>query len=850
MLVGPQTASRRLFFCNPAIPKSTMVRLRRLGTVTLVALTLVGPGSVEATQQRLPPGVTAEQAMQMAQQDPALGERLRQQLLQSGLSQDQIRARLRAAGYSSGLLDAYLTQDSLIPPDPTLEMVNVISSLGIAAFTARDSLLFSGDTLALRLLADSLRLDSILVTDSLASIRRGLELFGLEVFRQPTTQFQPVISGPVDDSYILGPGDELVLFLTGGVQAAHQLPVTRGGFIVVPDVGRVSVNSLSLGQLREILYDRLAAVYSGVTRGDNPRTRFDITVSNVRVNTIRVSGDVNRPGSYQLAATGGVLSAIYEAGGLTERANFRTIEVRRGNRLIASVDLYDYLTRGQTPTNVRLATGDVVFVPIRGPRVRVAGEIKRPGIYELKPEEGLRELVGIAGGLTAEASVETATIDRIVPPDERSRSGRNRTVMTVGLGDALSDDGEDVRMSDGDSLTVFRIENIRRNAVSIDGSIWQPGTYQLEPGMRFGDLVLAAGGLRPGTYQGRAQIVRMLPDSSTVMLGVALPATGNGPRDNPLLLEFDAVTVFSRAQFRPERIVVVQGAVQSPGIVTFSDSMTLRDAVLLAGGVLESAYLLEAGLSRIRTDLDVGDNGEDSLAVVLTVTLDSSYVLEDGGYVRRPVGSSRAPEVFLNPYDNVFIRHQPGFEMQRNVKITGEVRFPGPYTLLTREDRLLTLISRAGGLRQQAYPNGIRFFRTEGNAGRIGINLPEVLRNSDHVDNIILAAEDSIHIPQYIPTIRVEGAVNSPASVTFVQGRGIGYYIDAAGGFSRQADKGGKFVQQPNGLIEKGSRPEPGAVVVVPEKDPDDLGVDWVSLISGITGILASVATVIIIAVR
>ena len=818
-------------------------------TVTVVGLHTAEMHAQQGRQVRLPPGVTADQALQMAQQDPALGERLRRQLLQSGLTPDQVRARLRAAGYSSSLLDAYLTQDSLVPPDPTIEMVNVISSLGIATFTGRDSLLFTGDTLAIRMLEDSLRLDSILVTDSLAAVRRGLQLFGLETFRQPTTLFQPVVSGPVDDGYVLGPGDELVLFLTGDVERTFQLPVTRSGFVVVPrGVGRINVTNLSVGQLREILFDRLGAVFSGVTRDANRRTRFDLTVSNVRINTIRVSGEVNRPGSYPIAAMGGVLSAIYEAGGLTERASFRTVEVRRGSRLIGTIDLYDYLTKGQAPTDVRLNTGDVVFVPIRGPRVRIAGEVKRPAIYELGPGEGLRELIAIAGGLTAEASVQTATIDRIIPPEERATAGHNRTVLTVALGEALASHAEPVKMGDGDSLTVFRIDNIRRNAVTIEGSVWQPGRYELEPGMRFWELVLAAGGLRPETYEGRAQIVRMLPDSSTIMLGVALPSTGNLPTDNPLLDEFDVVTIFSRAEFRPERYVAVQGAVQNPGIVSYSDSMTLRDAVLLSGGVREDAYLLEAQVSRLRTNL--GDNGDDSLAVVLRVALDSSYVVEDGGYVRRPVGSSRAPEVALHPYDNIFIRQQPGFEMQHNVKITGEVQFPGPYTLVTREERLLSLINQAGGLRSQAYPNGIRFFRTEGDAGRIGINLPAVIRDPSHPDNIILAAGDSIHIPRYIPTVRVEGAVNSPASVTYVPGRGLGYYIDAAGGFSRQADKGSRFVQQPNGLIEKRGHPEPGAVVVVPGKDPDDRGVDLVSVVSAITGILASVTTVIIVAIR
>jgi hypothetical protein len=200
--------------------------------------------------------------------------------------------------------------------------------------------------------------------------------------------------------------------------------------------------------------------------------------------------------------------------------------------------------------------------------------------------------------------------------------------------------------------------------------------------------------------------------------------------------------------------------------------------------------------------------------------LDSSYVFDATGYVRRPVGESSAPQFQLHPYDNIFIRRQPGWRLQRNIVMAGEVQLPGRYTLALKDERLASVIDRAGGLTAEAYARGIQFIRAERGVGSIAIDLPRVLRDPTHRDNLIMVPGDSIYIPRFIPTVRVEGAVNFPSSVTYVPGAGVDYYIDAAGGAAHQADKGKTFVQQPNGLIQRGERPEPGAVVIVPEKDP------------------------------
>jgi protein involved in polysaccharide export with SLBB domain len=632
------------------------------------------------------------------------------------------------------------------------------------------------------------------------------------------------------------------------VEQSNVLDVTTQGFIVIPKVGQVYVNSLTLGQLRELLYNRLPQVYSGISRSPDARTKFDIAVAKIRVQTIRVTGEVARPGSYQIAATGGVLSAVYEAGGLTDRGNFRTVQVRRGTQLLATVDLYEYLQSGVISNDVHMAPGDVVWVPLKGTRVKIAGEVNRPAVYELKAGETLRDAVKLAGGLTPYASTDVVTIDRLLPPSQRPAPGYIHTVLTANLREVNDSTVAPTALFPEDSITVFRATGGRRAAVSIAGSVWQPGTYQLANGMRLWDVIKGAGGLRPDTYGGRVQVIRTFSDSTQKLLGYALDTAGTA-RDgnNPALQEADHITIYAQTEFRPSRYVTVYGEVRHPGPVAFADSMTLRDVILMAGGLRDEAYLGEAEVSRLGEKKSA--NG-DSLAVILRVPVDSTYVTDSTGYIRRPVGRSNSPEVVLHPYDNVFVRRQPGWELQRNVGIGGEVRFPGRYTLATKDERIRDIIQRAGGLTTSAYPKGFQLIRRVGGAGPIAIDLPRVLQDPKYKDNLVLAAGDSLFVPTFLPTVMVEGSVNLPTSVTYVPNADVHYYIDAAGGFSPQADKNRTFVRQPNGLVQRGAKPEPGATISVPRRDPTARNplIDLIPLFTAAVQIFTAAATLIIAA--
>src|SRR2546426_3276465 len=331
--------------------------------------------------QGLPPPSEARAALQQAiQQQPGLADVIRSRLRQSGMTAEQVRARLQASGYAQNLLDAYLGsaapgQAGVMPGQYEL---NALEALGLPPISGQ-----------------IVTLDTGLVRTVGAP---PSDVFGVDVFQRTTTQFLPLLAGPVPSDYKLGPGDNLVLIITGDVELAYSLPVTREGFLVIPQVGQVYVANLTLDQLRDVLYARLGRVYSGVRRGANATTRFDISVANVRANQVYVIGEVAQPGAYQISSLGTVLTALYAAGGLTERAKIRGVEVQRLGKRVVTLDLYDYLLNGDTRSDIRLETGDVIFVPIHESRVRVKGAVLRPAVYELKAGETLVGLVKAAGG--------------------------------------------------------------------------------------------------------------------------------------------------------------------------------------------------------------------------------------------------------------------------------------------------------------------------------------------------------------------------------------------------------------------------------------------------------------------
>ena len=819
-----------------------------IGSVVLASAVPAGAQQVPATAPA--PSQAAQTLQQAVQQQPGLADVIRQRVQQSGMTPDQIRARLQASGYPSNLLDAYMATPSPSQPasTPGARELAAIQALGLPPITGADT--FPVDTGLIR----GVRRAPAPQPDTTPVV------FGADVFRRTTTQFLPLLSGPVPADYRLGPGDQLVLILTGDVELAYNLQVTREGFVLIPQVGQVFVANLTLDELRSLLFTRLGRVYSGVRRGAGATTQFDVSVASVRAVQVYVVGEVAQPGAYQISSLGTVLSALYAAGGITDRGGMRGIRVERAGNVVASFDLYDYLLRGNTRNDIRLQTGDVVYVGLHGTRARVRGAVRRPAFYELGERESLADLIAAAGGFRADAALERVLVERIVPPTQRSSEAAPRVFIDV----ALARSGDSVlvppfAVEDGDVISIDSISPARRNYVQIRGSVFQPGRYGFEPGMRLSRLVRLAGGFRPATYAGRAHIHRLnVSDSTRTIVAVALPRDSTAPWPDDLeLQDYDSVTIYGRPEMRDTMYVAIAGMVNEPGRYPWQEGMTLRDLALMARGMKFGADLREAEIARMPEDRTHGQ-----LATTLRVPLDSTYLFDRdslGRYVGPPGLAFRAngaPEVRLQLFDNVLILRQPDFELQRTVQILGQVRYPGTYALRTTADRLSSLIERAGGLTERAYPQGIRFYRPLANAGRINVDLQKALRDRNSSQNVLLQVDDSIVIPEYVPSVRVDGAVNSPGSVLWRRGATLSDYIAGAGGFARLADKGGASVRQANGTVQKArhvlllfrSEPEPGpgAVVFVPSRDPSDR-TDYATLIGGIAQTLVSLATMVVV---
>jgi len=793
---------------------------------------------------------SSAQVKQALETRPGLATQLRERIAASGLTPEQVRERLRAAGYPDTLLDAYLagadTSKRVQPSTRTLEAIRV---LGVATPSELDE---AAPEMAL-VAADTLR-------DTTTIAEPKLALFGLDVFHRVGSQFQPTQSGPVDANYRLGPGDVLVLILTGDVELAHTLEVSREGFVVIPQVGQIYVANLRLAQFENLLYDRLHRVYSGVRRGPTATTQFHVTVARLRTSQLYVVGDVAKPGSYQVSAAGTVLTALYAAGGPTANGNFRRVEVRRGGALVDSLDLYDYLLRGNSTNDVRLETGDVVFVPVKGARISLTGRIIRPAIYELKPGETLRDLVQYAGGFEADALRRRVQIDRIVPPAARTADGKDRLVIDLAADQFAGGSVPPFQLMPGDSVTVFEVAARRRDFVTVRGNVWLTGRIGYTPGMTLSDALRLAGGPKPDFYQGQILVSRLLRDSTRMQLRSAFRDSSGAVAREMALEDQDEIQVFSRSDFRPERYVAITGAVRAPGRLPFREGMTLRDAVLQVKGLAEDADLAEAEIARLPTDRSDG-----AMATTVRVPLDSSYLFDrgpDGSYLGAPGLPARAggaAEVPLHPYDNILILRQPGWELQRTVTIGGQVKFPGLYSLRTKTERITDLLRRAGGLLPTAYPEGVEFYRPKDRHGRIGIDLPRVLADNSFRDNFILFGGDSIFIPEYNPVVQVAGAVNSPVAVAYASGKDINYYVGAAGGFSRTADASRAYVTQPSGKLQSVRKrfllsdvrpdPLPGARVFVPEK-VDNPNKNSLSILTVLASVLASLATITIVAVK
>lgn len=659
-----------------------------------------------------------------------------------------------------------------------------------------------------------------------------LPRFGHDLFNLPADTFSPPAFGPIDPGYRVGPGDELVVDVWGDVVYRLVKIVDREGGVLLPDVGKVSLSGQTLSQARERVRGRLSVVHSGL--GADPPTAFvDVSLGKLRPVKVFVVGDVSRPGAYDLSAASTVFHALYYAGGPNRQGSLRDVRVVRDGRVIARLDVYDYLLRGVRTNDIRLQDDDTVFVPVVSRSVAVHGEVARPGIYEVLDSEGLAELVTMAGGVTGRTYLERVHVNRWIPPEERGDLRDTRIVLDVNLREAMRDHAP-FRLHDLDDVEFLATVDARRNFVEVVGQVRMPGTYELTSGLRISGLIAQADSLEGRAFLDRAIIRRTREDETRETITVDLArALAGDPAHDRLLQPRDRITVYSRWEMEDRETVRISGAVRMPGEYELTDGMTLGQLLVEARGFREHAFRSSVEVSRVYPEAAE----ERQIADVFHVDVAPDF-LETG----------ELPDFPLKNHDLVLVRSEPFWELQRNVVVQGEVLFPGAYTLRSATETLTDVLERAGGLLDTAYPEGFRLQRPEGGVGRVSVDLAHALQHPRGEQDILLADGDVLTVPERPTTVKITGAVGLATSLVYRPGKGIGYYIDNAGGFLDVAKPRETTIVYSTGRAAKVRRlwfdppVRPGSHIHVPERVAGE-GTNWGGVIKDTTAILASLAT-------
>jgi polysaccharide export outer membrane protein len=744
---------------------------------------------------------------------PVSNQEIAEALRNSGLSPDQVRARLRAGGYDTTLADPYLRPGGMTAQGGTqgsAGFVQALRTLGI--LTAEVG------TTTTQQQNDVVDEDA----DTLAVATGGV--FGKNVFRRGTSAFDPIAGGPVDGSYRLGVGDQLQMIITGDVEEAYQLDIRRDGTVVVPRIGQISLAGLTLEGARTLLRSRAARSYVSLATGG---AKLDLTLSRLRTNSVFLIGEVELPGAYQVSALSSAFHALVRAGGPTVRGSFRDVQVRRSGQVVANLDLYEYLLDGNAGNDIRLEQGDAIFVPLNTRSVTVKGAVRRPGVFELKGAEDLTDLLRFTGGVTSNASTERIQIDRILPPARRS-PGVERAVVDISLGQDLAHLPV-TPLFDGDVVTVFTVGERRRNTVTLKGEVNQPGTFELRDGTTLSQLLDRAQGFQPWALTDRVKVSR--PIAQTGRREIFSVDMSTDSARSFAVREYDEVTVLDGRLAYPAGRITVSGALVKSGMQPYAQGQTLKDVIDQAGGLRPEAQYVE--VFRRRNTQEFSD------------TTSQSFHFEVGSGRNDVVSAARFA---MQPEDYVVVRGAPGFRQQRFVQMTGLFSYPGQYAIVEFRDRVTDLVARAGGLLPNASAHNFRLMR---NGRSVAISLDRAL-DGDESQNPTLLASDELFVGPNIQTVFVAGEVEHPTLVLYRPGMSVDEYLAKAGGPKTTADVKRAYIESPTGDIRRVNtgrfRPSPeviaGSTITVPAK-PVDTGSGWaqtltqtLQIVTGITSLV------------
>jgi protein involved in polysaccharide export with SLBB domain len=663
--------------------------------------------------------------------------------------------------------------------------------------------------------------------------------FGYDVFQKPVSTFAPITNVPVGPDYIVGPGDNFTVTLWGRVNAQYTVEIDRNGQIALPEVGVLNVSGMTLAEMENYLQNEVA----------RKQTDFKMAVTMGRLRTIKVFivGEAQAPGSYTLSSLSTVINALFAAGGPSKNGSLRDIRLLRSNRKPVHIDLYEFLLGGDKGKDIRLQDGDTIFIPLIGPVVGVAGNVKRPAIYEMEKPMTLREVLDLAGGVNYAGWLQQVQVERV-------ENHKRRIVVDFNVVEPAGIVGQNAAatiIQDGDIVKVFAVSPFEQNIVRLEGHVVRPGKYQLKGGMRLGDIITSYDILLPQANQEHAEIERLVePDFHPIVIPFKPGRLIAGDQSQNIeLARFDTIRIY-RWDEKGKRSVSISGEVYRPGEYRFIPGMRLSELLDAAGGPRKNAYLETAELTRRHI----------SQAGMQTEKLNLD--------LQKGLSKNPACDIELQDYDHLIVRSIPELEFDRVATISGEVRFPGQYPV-TRGETLSSLIKRAGGYTEKAYLRGAVFTRESAKIvqrqrmdelisqieesvltstdraisgaldeetiqtqemalkakrgllaklraakidGRVVVKLSPLkqLRGSRY--DIELEKGDGLFIPETPGVINVVGEVFNPTALLYREGKTVAYYLQKVGGPTGEADQKQISVIKADGSVVSIAQKDPGKV--------------------------------------
>ena len=675
------------------------------------------------------------------------------------------------------------------------------------------------------------------------------QVFGRNIFNTSNLTFEPSTNLPTPSNYRLGAGDEIIIDIWGTSQVSIQETISPDGAINIDNLGLVFLNGMTVNQATSYLRKELNKIYAGLS-DEQPTSQIKVSLGNSRTIQVNVMGEVYQPGTYALSAFSTVFHALYSAGGVSEIGSLRNIQVVRNGKNIATVDVYDFIMHGKTKDDIRLQEGDVIIVSPYESLVKIEGNVKRPMKYEMKSDETVATLLKYAGNFASDAYTRSLKLVR--------QNGKEYQIFTV----------EDIdfsvfKLKDGDVLTAEAILNRYENKLEIKGAVYRPGIYQFGGNLNtVKQLIEKADGVMADAFLGRAVLHRQREDLTREILQVDLKGILGGTKPDIALKRNDVLYIPSIHDLQDLGNVEVFGEVARPGKYIFADNMTLEDLIIQAGGLLESA-------STVKVDVSRRIKNNQSTEMSSTIGEMYSFALKDGFVVDGEAG------FVLEPYDQVYVRRSPGYQPQVNVEIKGEILYDGTYALTNKSERLSDLVKKAGGVSPYAYVKGSKLMRkaNEEEMKRmedvfnlmqremgaladslkleldsiypVAIDLEKALNNPGGTADIVLREGDQLIIPEYTNTVKINGAVMMPNTVTYTKGYTVKDYISQAGGFANGAKRSKAFIIYMNGNIAEvrgtGKKLiEPGCEIIVPVKDKSKADKWGIQTIIGIASSLGS----------